>query len=240
MEDNIKILEKLLVDWNDRITNLINIEAILFIRNGQEEIENKIEEAKSAFASRGVKYGFKYEDIAKKYGLDENYSGNLLGDYKNNLVSLNNIYKKAYKAVVDAKLETLGELKKILKVILTLQKSKMNLSKTSIEYQKHELKLRDLTKKVKDAINDNLQNEALQISKEINIEKENNPLKEYNNRLKLFISQIAIYEGILKDCESKLNEYYEERNKKFEKTILIEPVEGKALTIKKKSFFNRK
>lgn len=39
MEDEIKILEKLLVDWNDRVTNIINIEVMLFIRNGQEDIK---------------------------------------------------------------------------------------------------------------------------------------------------------------------------------------------------------
>lgn len=235
-----KVLENLIVEWADISSNLVDIEALIFIKIGEEEISNKINETKEALASRGVKYGFKYDEIVKKYKLDENTKGNLLGDFKYNLVTLNNIYKKAYKSVIDAKIKATTELRKLLNIILKLQTEKTKLKQTFIDYQKHERKLKQLTEKVKQAIANGMQNEALQISNEISNEKENNPLKDYNNRLTLFISQINVYEEIIIDCEQKLDSFCEERKKKFEKTIIIEPVTSKAITTQRKGFFNRK
>lgn len=239
MNTNIKILESLIVNWIDTSTNLVNIEARLFIKNGEEEIESKVRDTKEAIASRGIQYGLKYEDIIKKYGLNENIRGNLLGDYKNNLISINKIYKKAYKSVMDAKIQTTGELKKILTIIVRLKDEKVKLEKNFIDYQRYRIRLKKLIEKVKIAIKNGLQNEALELSNEITKEKENDPLKEYNNKLKLFINQLEVYNEILVDCENKMESYDEERKKKFEKAIIIKPTNNKSLNVKK-SFFNKK
>ncbi len=241
MKYNEKFFENLLANWVDTSNNLINIEAIIFVKDGKEEIDKKVENTKEALASQGVRYGLKYQEIEKRYSLNENEKGNLLGDYKSNLVSLNNIYKKVYKSVINAKAETTKELNKILLTTNKLMNNREILKEKFKDYHKYEIKIEELTNKAKRAIKDGNQEEALEVSAEITQLKDNNPLKEYNNRIKMFSNQVEIYNEIIDDCEEKMNDYYEERKSKFDKAIIVEPIEERALTIKKRKweFWNK-
>lgn len=241
MKSNVQIFENLLANWVDTSSNLINIEAIIFVKEGKEEIDKKVEDTKGALASQGIRYGLKYEEIERKYNLNENETGNLLGDYKSNLLSLNNIYKKVYKSVINAKVETTKELKKILLTMNKLINDREILKEKFKDYREYEIKIVKLAEEAKRAIECGKQKEALELSAKIAELRDSNPLKEYNNRINLFTNQIEIYNEIISDCEEKMSDYYEERRDKFDKAIIIEPIEENALTIKKRKweFWNK-
>lgn len=234
MKTNMKFFENLLANWGDTSSNLINIEAIIFIKEGKEEIDKKIEDTKGALASQGIIYGLKYGEIEKKYNLNENRMGNLLGDYKSNLVGLNNIYKKVYKSLIDARIETTKELKKMLLTMNKLINDREILKEKFRDYHEYEVKIGKLTEEAKEAIQYGRQKEALELSAEIAELKGSNPLKEYDNRINLFSGQVEIYNEIIRDCEEKMNDYYEERREKFDKAVIIKPIEENALAIKKR------
>ena len=237
IENNMKLFETVITDWVDTVKNLTTLDAAIFVKYGETEIDKKIKEAKSALESRGVKYGLSYQEIEKRYNLDEENEGNLLGNYKINLVKLNNIYKKAYKSILDAKVDTLKELKTIYNFIIKLQKGITQLHNNHIDFQEHEKNLQQLTIEAKKAIEEGDQQKALEISNEIKIEKQKNPLKEYDAKIDALNNQEKIYEEVIHDCQEQLDKYYKERKEKFEKTIMIEPVENKALVVRKKRFW---
>lgn len=237
IELNIKLFATVITDWLEVISNLMTIDAAIFVKWGEAEILQKIQDTEKALESRGIEYGLSYQDIVKKYNLDSEKEGNLLGNYRISLVNLNNIYKKAYKSILDVKTDTLKELKTTYKFIIKLQKEKMQLYNSYADYMEYEKRIQELGEEAKKAIKEGDQKKALEISNEILIEKQNNPLQEYEDKFNILDNQTNIYEEVLLDCQKQLDNYYKERKDKFEKTIIVEPIESKVLVVRKKKFW---
>lgn len=212
------------------------ISAQIFAREGKTQIIDKVNDMKGKIMQQAEVFGQKAEKVEETYSLNKETKSNILQEYKESLVEIQEQYEIRNQAILQERTDWQNEEQATMLKEHELKQNRKEIKK-SPQYAEQMKQEKALTKEIKKALDKGDLDTVAVKNEELKRLKAKNPLTRCEQEIKRVQQERQEIQRVIIQCETELENCAEDRNNSIEEAT--QNKDNQLMEMKKQNIFQK-